>query len=695
MNEKRAASRCLLRPSNRAGIVWLALIVWPWLACQDRRESAPTDTTKGHEHGGAAVEEAGGQALFAPSDVSALLNDSQTAADRQAANGDGATRVPLLVPSDVMAPAWVEGRKLTQEFAAKRYTVFHDFRFTDELVASGIGFRHHIVDDAGKSYKGVHYDHGNGIAMADVDGDDLLDLYFVSQLGSNELWRNVSEGRFENITDTAGVAVDDRVSVTASFADADNDGDPDLYVTTVRAGNLLFENDGDGHFRDISTTSGLDYVGHSSGAVFFDYDRDGLLDLFLANIGRYTTDEKGPGDYWIGFEDAFSGHLKPERQEASVLYRNLGGLRFADVTAEVGLVDTSWSGDASPLDINGDGWLDLYLLNMQGHDQFYENVGGERFVKKSRELFPRTPWGSMGVEVLDYNQDGLLDLFITDMHTDMVVIVDSTVEKERAPKHYPPEFLATDGNHVLGNALFRNDGGGRFSEVSAEAQVENFWPWGPSAGDLNADGYEDLFIASSMNYPWRYGVNSVFLNEEGKVFRDAEYLLGIEPRPNGQSAQPWFDLDCDGADKEHVHCRTRGGRFTVWGAVGSRSAAIFDLEGDGDLDIVTSEFNTAPMVLVSNLSEKRAVRYLWVELVGQRSNRSGLGAIVTVHAGGRTLTQQHDGRSGYLSQSDAPLYFGLGEATTVDRVEVQWPTGEHQTLDGPIAVNGKVVVEES
>ena len=149
---------------------------------------------------------------------------------------------------------------------------------------------------------------------------------------------------------SAGVAVPGKISVSASFADIDNDGDADLYVTTVRGGNMLFENDGHGRFRDISAASGLDYVGHSSGAVFFDYDRDGRLDLFLVNVGRYTTNTiagDGAYKYYVGFEDAFSGHLKPERAERSILYRNEGGNRFVDVSQRTGLMDTSWSGDAT------------------------------------------------------------------------------------------------------------------------------------------------------------------------------------------------------------------------------------------------------------------------------------------------------------------------------------------------------------
>ena len=135
-----------------------------------------------------------------------------------------------------------------------------------------------------------------------------------------------------------------------------------------------------------------------------------------------------------------------------------------------------------------------------------------------------------------------------------------------------------------------------------------------------------LFIASSMNFPFRYAVNSVLLNAAGERFVDSEFILGVEPRRDGRTAKPWFELDCSGRDRLHQVCREREGQFTVWGALGSRSSAIFDLDGDGDLDIVTNDFNSEPMVLVSDLAQRTAVRFLKVTLVGRASNRNGLGA---------------------------------------------------------------------
>ena len=169
-------------------------------------------------------------------------------------------------------------------------------------------------------------------------------------------------------------------------------------MTTVRGGNLLFENDGHGHFRDITKEAGIDVVAHSSGAVFFDYDHDGLLDLLVCNVGKYTSDQKGRQGQYIALPDAFSGHMFPERYEFPVLYRNLGHNRFKDVTAEVGLKPVGWAGDATFTDLNGDGWPQVYVLNMMGANHFFENHGG-KFSEQTKKYFPKTSVGRHGSQV--------------------------------------------------------------------------------------------------------------------------------------------------------------------------------------------------------------------------------------------------------------------------------------------------------
>jgi hypothetical protein len=624
--------------------------------------------------------------------------------------------LPLLVAScrSPRTPAWLVERARQEAELATRSRVTHDFRFTDERQASGITFENRVVDDAGRAYKLVHYDHGSGLCAADVDGDGLPDLYFTTQLGTNELWKNQGNGRFVNVTKEAGLEMPDAIAVGCSFADIDNDGDPDLFVTTVRHGNRLFENLGNGKFRDITQAAGVGYVGHSSGAVFFDYDGDGLLDLFVTNVGVYTSNERGPGGYYVGLSDAFMGHLHPERAEASILYHNLGGNRFKDVSREVGLVDLSWSGDATTFDVNDDGFPDLYILDMQGGDHLWLNEGGKHFRDPTAPYLPKPPWGSMGVKVFDFDGDGRLDLFVTSMHPDMWVNI--------APGDWPAEGRKPDTSTVaggmipegkdrfiFGNELFANRGGGRFAEISDSVGVETYWPWGPSVDDFNADGWDDIFIAAGMNFPYRYGINSVLLNEGGHRFLPSEFVVGVEPRPNGVTQQVWFTLECNGADRGHPFCGPcahpesmagacrldAAGHLTMMGSLGTRAAVALDLDDDGDLDIVTNEFNGRPQVLVSDLAQRHRVHFLKVRLRGTRSNREGLGAQVTVVLpDGRRMLKVLDGKSGYLSQSDLPLYFGLAGADHAGAIEVRWPSGRRQIVAGPLGAGQTIDVIE-
>ena len=626
-----------------------------------------------------------------------------------ASMGEDITFTHIIQPPTLVDLEWLAELKEAQLASAETVTAFHEFQFTDQVDESGITFFPQIVDEQRRRLQVNHYDHGNGIAVADVDGDGLLDIYFVSQVGPNELWRGTGEGRFEDHTDAAAVGLADRLSVSASFADVDNDGDADLYVTTVRDGNALLLNDGTGRFQDRTEAAGLEYSGHSSAATFLDYDRDGYLDLFLCNVGRYTTDEKvavdrdltfhGPDreyEYFPGVTDAFGGHLKPQLTESSILYRNVNGDRFEDVTEQVGLNAVGWTGDATPIDGNDDGWPDLYVLNMQGHDAYFENQEGVAFVDRTTDVFPETPWGAMGVKVFDYDNDGRLDLYITDMHSDMSEDISPEREKLKSRMQWPESFLLSEGRGIYGNAFYRNLGGGVYQEVSDEIGAENYWPWGLSVGDLNADGYEDVFVASSMCFPYRYSVNSVLLNLQGQGFADSEFILGVEPRPDGRTIQPWFSLDASGRDSDHPFSSGRSGDLLVWSALGTRSSVLFDVDDDGDLDIVTNDFNSRPMVLLSDLNDSRGeLSYVKLRLEGTDSNRDGLGAIVRLVTSDGTQTRVVDGKSGYLSQSRLPLYFGLGAAQEIERFEVDWPSGAKQVEQGPFEANRVLLIRES
>jgi enediyne biosynthesis protein E4 len=606
----------------------------------------------------------------------------------------------LRYPDEDMGKDSLPSRQKAQLEAARQFKVFYQFQFSDKLKESGITFKHRAVDDVTRHMRMGHYDHGSAVAVADVDGDGLYDIYFVNQVGGSELWKNLGGGKFKNITEEAGVGLSGKVGVAAAFADIDNDGDQDLFVTTVRGGNVLFENDGHGHFKDITREAGLDLVAHSSGAFFFDYDNDGLLDLLVCNVGKYTTDEKGPDGEYVGIPNAFDGHLYPERYEYPVLYKNLGHKRFKDVTAEVGLKPHGWCGEAAFADMNEDGWPDIFFLNMQGHSHYYENQAGKRFVEKTEQLFPKTPWGAMGIKFFDYDNDGYMDLFIADMHSDMSQEPGPENEKLKSDVTWSDAYIqGTKADFIFGNAFYHNLGNGKFEEVSDRMNAETYWPWGPSVGDLNADGWDDLFIASGMSYPYRYGINSLLLNDHGKKFDDAEFVLGVEPRKSLYT--PWFEIDCSDPQERQAQeklgskvCVGEKGKSIVMAPRSSRSSVIFDLDNDGDLDIVTNDFNSEPQILISNLAERKQIHWIKIVLEGTASNRNGLGATVRVKAGEQIYTKYNDGKSGSLAQSVLPLYFGLGEAQKIDRIEVSWPSGRKQVLSVGIAENQTLHIKE-
>ena len=361
------------------------------------------------------------------------------------------------VPDDLQDVSWLNGLRDAQIKSIAGVAAFHDFQFTDRLAESGITFRHRIVDDAGKTYKAAHYDHGNGLAMADVDGDGLLDIYFVNQVGGNQLWKNLGGGKFQDITASAGVAVPGKISVSASFADIDNDGDADLYVTTVRGGNMLFENDGHGrftrHLRGVGPRLRRDTRRAPCSSTTT--ATAGSICSSSTSAGTRRTRSAGDGyKYYVGVRGRL---LRPPeagagRAQHPVPQRGRQPLRRR-LAADGAHGHRPGPATRASVDVNDDGWPDLYVLNMQGDDQYYENVGGKRFVKKSRQVFPRTSWGAMGIKVFDFNNDGRLDIFITDMHSDMSETIGPEREKLKSDMKWPESFRGDGQDEHLGQLV--------------------------------------------------------------------------------------------------------------------------------------------------------------------------------------------------------------------------------------------------
>jgi len=562
--------------------------------------------------------------------------------------------------------------------------------FEESAEAAGIGFRMNFLPrEQGERFRINLYDHGAGLAVGDYDGDGREDIYFLNQLGPNALYRNLGKGSFVDVTAKAGVALGDRISVGATFADYDNDGRADLFVTTTRGGNVLWRNRGDGSFEDVTTAAGVAHVGHSQAPVFFDFDNDGDLDLYLTNTARWTTDVfDSVARNFEGKPDL--GSLMTSAEESNVLYRNNGDGTFTDRTRSAGLRGRGWAGDVAVFDYDEDGFLDLFVPSMFGRGQLYRNSGAGTFSDVTEASLGRTPHGAIGAKVFDYDGDGRLDLYVVDMHSDMWMGADAQhrslatatltqhqrflspmgpTANEKAERFAETQraMFATEGEQydalLFGNALYRNLGGGKFTETAVAAGLETLWPWGAATGDYDNDGDEDVFIASGMGYPFYYWPNHLMMNNGSGSFEDRAAALGVEPPAGGTY------LD------ERI-----GGQPA---ARSSRSAATGDFDGDGRLEIVTNNFNDGPYYFANRFAPRN---YVTLRLTGTSSNRDAIGAVVRLQAGATTMVRQVSPAGGYLSHSSRVVHFGLGDRMKIDRIEIRWPRGIVQTMRDP-AIN--------
>ncbi len=524
-----------------------------------------------------------------------------------------------------------------QEVAPKDINV----RFSDVTAALGIQFRD-VNGESGKKY--FIEPLGRGVALFDYDNDGDLDIYFVNGCDlpgatspippKNMLYRN-DDGKYIDVTDDASVG-DTGYGLGCCIGDYNNDGFVDLYVTNYGK-NVLYQNNGDGSFTDVADKAGVGGDRLSSGCAFLDYDVDGYLDLYVVNYVQFDT-ETNPECTRQGVPV----YCTPEalKGEADRLYRNNGNGAFTDVTAKSGITAPPGKGLGVVCgDVDNDGDVDIFVANDTTPNLLYLNNGDGTFTEDA--LFAGVAlseegraYSGMGANLGDFDNDGFLDIVITNFQDQV-------------------------------NNIYQNAKNGFFNDVSFATSIGEkslpYLAWGVDFVDFDNDGWLDLFVANGhlddniaeIDPVGTYKqVNQIFWNNRGVPFKAAE--VGLFPKV-------------------------------------SRGAAFGDIDNDGDVDIVVANLKDTPTVLRNEGGNAR--NWLSIRLVGTHCARDAIGARVKVVTGNLTQMREVKSGSGYLSQNDMRLHFGLGDAKRVDSVTVRWICGHVETFKD-IGTNQVLVIEE-
>ena len=471
-------------------------------------------------------------------------------------------------------------------------------------------------------------DRGRGSAWGDYDNDGDLDIFAVGNYDGLALYRNNGNGTFDDVTQQSGVD-DPNGGWAALFADYDNDGDLDIYVTkdgwNGNGRNTLYRNNGDGRFDDVTEQAGVGDTRSSFCAAFGDYDNDGFLDIYIAN--------------------GIVGDGSP-----NALYRNNGDGTFKDVSAQAGVNHKGKAIGTAFGDYDNDGDLDIYVVNSGQEDVLYRNNGDGTYLDVT-ELAGVAGWSREGFITffLDYNNDGYLDIFVSTMAT------------------YPDVIES----HVFGKApnddckplLFRNNQDGTFSYATDEAKLHKcFGTMGGNFGDVDNDGYLDIYFGNGGPQMWRLEPSALLYNNGDGTFSDITESAGV-------------------------------------GHIGKTHGVIFaDYDYDGDQDIYAAVGGALEGDRWANKlyrNEGNGNNWLTVKLVGTKSNRDGIGAKVTVTTGQFLRYAEVSGGCGFGSTNSLPLEFGLGSYESADLVEIKWPSGIVQSLKDVPANQIITVVEDS
>jgi hypothetical protein len=574
-------------------------------------------------------------------------------------------------------------------FSCKKPTLFEQIPSSH----SGIKFNNNIVEnDTINPLDKLNIYNGGGVGIGDFNGDGLQDIYFIGNAVPNRLYLNKGDMKFDDVTAEAGVGGKGGWGRGVAVVDINNDGWPDIYVCntllsdSVKRRNLLYINQGPDkngipHFKEMAKEYGLDITVHSTMATFFDYDNDGDLDMYL------TVNQVDPKDNTSLFKPIIKdGSAKSTGR----LYRNdwdpvLKHPVFHDVSKQAGILIEGFGHAATTVDINRDGWKDIYVTNDFLPDNIlYINNHDGTFTDRSKEYFKHTSSSAMGQDIEDVNNDGLADVFELDMnppdnYRKKMFMGSDNYQYYQNFDHYGHQYQYPRNTLQLnqGPRVGQNDsiGAPAFSEISFLSNVaQTDWSWGPMLTDFDNDGYRDLIITNG--YP-RDVTDHDFMN-----FRAQSYFIASKKQILDQIPIikiPNFAFRNNG--KLQFDDVTDS-----WGlgtATFSNGAAYADLDNDGDMDLVINNIDDEAMILKNTAREKNKdnSHYLHIKFQGGQLNRDGIGAWADIYYDhGKHQVYENTPFRGYLSTIQNIAHFGLGKVTSLDSVVVRWQNGKKQTL---------------
>ncbi|HKE31312.1 MAG TPA: CRTAC1 family protein [Candidatus Angelobacter sp.] len=529
-------------------------------------------------------------------------------------------------------------------------------RFEEIGMKAGVRVTHHTRKFHGKNADVLHMftDGGAAVAVGDYDNDGFEDIFVTdSDAGKpNHLFHNNGDLTFTDVAEKAGVAGGNDPSSIVSDAlwfDYDNDGKLDLLI--ARFGTpILYHNEGNGKFKDVTATSGLNKFGNTIAVIAFDYDNDGYLDVMFANYFKPVNllELKDPHVLPNDLDNATNGG-------GVTLWHNTGKGTFEEVTDKAGFGKvTGWALDLGHGDFNNDGLQDVYIACDYGTDHIFLNNGNGTFREVTEKA---TGWDTkkgMNVDVADYDNDGWLDIYVTNI---------------------------TDEYMKECNMLWHNNGDGSFTDVSKETGTcETGWGWAAKFADFDNDGWLDLFVVN--------GLRSAGPDSYVPLILPVITTPGLDIT----DVNNWPDIGnrtWSGYQKKKLFRNLGNGTFKdvaadagVANDLDGRGIGIADFDNDGRLDIVQTNADQ-PLLLYHNIIEKPG-NWIELKLIGTKSNRDAIGARVKVEAGGLTLIREVDGGNGYAGQSTRRLHFGLGNVTRIEKIQIRWPSGATEIVVVPL-----------